>query len=82
MGEDYHQIALQEQHRAFVSVGNHLKKAKKRQAKYADKGTKEIEFQVGDPVFYKNNQRKSKLDLKWKPYYRIIEKIGLVSYVL
>ena len=82
LGEDYHQIALQEQHRAFVSVRNHLKKAKKRQAKYADKGTKEIEFQVGDPVFYKNNQRKGKLDLKWKPYYRIIEKKGPVSYVI
>ena len=82
LGEDYHQIALQEQHKAFVSVRNHLKKAKKRQAKYADKGTKEIEFQVGDPVFYKNNQRKGKLDLKWKPYYRIIKKKGPVSYVI
>ena len=72
LGEDYHQIALQEQHRAFVSVRNHLKKAKKRQAKYADRGTKAVEFEIGDPVFYKNNQRKGKLDLKWKPYYRII----------
>ena len=40
LGEDYHQIALQEQQEAFVSVRNHLKKAKKRQAKYADRGTK------------------------------------------
>ena len=63
LGEDYQQIALQEQHRAFVSIRNHLKKATKRQAKYADKGTKEAEFQVVDPVFYKNNQRKGKLDL-------------------
>ena len=39
-GEDYHQIDLQEQHKAFVSVRNHLKKAKKRQAKYADMGNK------------------------------------------
>ena len=82
MGEDYHQIALQEQHKAFVSIRNHLKRAKKRQAKYADRGTKVIDFEVGDPVFYKNNNRKGKLDVKWKPYYRIIEKKGPVSYVI
>ena len=82
LGEESHQIALQEQHKSFVAVRNHLKKAKKRQAKYADKGTNMIEFKVGDPVFYKNNQRKGKLDLKWKPYYRILEKKGPVSYVI
>ena len=82
LGEDYHQIALQEQHKAFVSVRNHLKKAKKRQAKYADRGTKVVDFEVGDPVFYRNNNRKGKLDVKWKPYYRIIEKKGPVSYVI
>ena len=60
----------------------HLKKAKKKQAKCADGGTKTVEFEIGDPVFYKSNQRKSKLDLKWKPYYRIIEKKGPVSYVI
>ena len=34
VGEDYHQIALQEQHKAFVTVRSNLRKAKKRQAKY------------------------------------------------
>ena len=82
VGEEMHQIALQEQHKSFVSVRNHLRKAKKRQAKYADRGTKTIEFKVGDPVYYKNNQRKGKLDLKWKPYYRILEKRGPVTYVI
>ena len=52
LSEEYYQIALQEQHKAFVSIRNHLKKAKKRQAKYADRGTKMIDFEVGDPVFY------------------------------
>ena len=82
VGEEMHQIALQEQHKSFVAVRNHLRKAKKRQAKYADRGTKTIEFKVGDPVYYKNNQRKGKLDLKWKPYYRILEKRGPVTYVI
>ena len=33
-------------------------------------------------MYYKNNQRKSKLSLKWKPYYRILEKRGPVTYVI
>ena len=81
-GEELHQIALQEQHKSFTLVRKHLKKAKKTQAKYADRGTKKIEFQVKDTVYYKNNQRKGKLDCKWKPYYRIIEKTGPASYVI
>ena len=75
VGEDYH-------HKAVVTVRSNLRKAKKRQAKYADRGTKAVEFQVGDSVFYKNNQKKGKLDFKWKPYYRIIEKKGPVSYII
>ena len=58
-----------------------MKKANQRQAKYADKGTKKIELQVNDTVYYKNNQRKGKLDCKWKPYYHIIEKTGPASYI-
>jgi hypothetical protein len=81
-GEELHQIALQEQHKTFQLVRRYLKKAKKRQAKYADRGTKQVEFKVNDPVYYKNNQRKGKLDIKWKPYYRIIEKNGPASYVI
>ncbi|MES9884949.1 MAG: hypothetical protein ABW185_29245, partial [Sedimenticola sp.] len=81
-GDDLHQIALQEQHKSFTLVRRHLKKAKKRQAKYADRGTKAIDFEVNDPVYYRNNQRKGKLDIKWKPFYRIIEKKGPLSYVI
>ena len=82
LGEDFHQIALEEQNRAFVYVRNYLKKAKKRQAKYADKNAKEVELKVGDPVYYQNKERKFKLAQKWKPYYRIIEKTGPVSFII
>ena len=81
-GEELHQIALQEQHKSFTLVRRYLKQAKKRQAKYADKGTKQVEFQINDPVYYKNNQRKGKLDCKWKPFYRIIERKGPATYVI
>ena len=81
-GEETRKTALQEQHKSLVTVRNNLKKAKKRQAKYANKNTKVVEFEVGDPVYYKNNQRKGKLDMKWKPFNRILERTGPVSYVI
>ena len=81
VGEEYHQIALQEQHKSFVSVRNHPRKAKKRQAKYADRGTKEIEYKVGEPVYYKTPS-KGQFGMKYLPYYRIIEKKGPVSFVI
>ena len=37
-----------------MHLRNHLKKAKKRQAKYANKGSELAEYQVGDQVYYKN----------------------------
>ena len=53
LGEESHQIALQEQHKSFVAVRNHLKKAKKRQAKYAEKGTKMVELKLVTLCFIK-----------------------------
>ena len=81
-GEELHKITLQEQHKAFVTVRNNLRKAKKRQAKYADRNSKAVEFEIGDPVNYKNNKRINKFALKWKPFYRVIEKKGPVTYII
>ena len=52
-GEEPHKIGLQQQHKFFVLSHRHLKKAKKRQAKYANKNSQYTEFQVGDPVYLK-----------------------------
>ena len=80
-GEDMHQISLQEQHKAFMLVHGRLKKQKRRQAKYANKNRKMVEFKIGDPVFYRKHIH-SKLDLKWEPFYRIIEQCSPVNYVI
>ncbi|XP_065928361.1 uncharacterized protein [Magallana gigas] len=81
-GEDQHKIALQEQHKAFLLVHRNMKEAKKKQKAQADKKSKDENFQVGDPVYLKNNRRQNKLDKKWLPYYRIIEQKGPVSFVV
>ena len=82
MGEEQHKIALQQQHKLFTLVHNHMKRAKKRQAKHADRGSKQVDCQVGDPVYYKRHQRRNKLEGKWQPYYRVVEKTSPVTYVI
>lgn len=81
-GEDLHQIALKQQHKAFFQVHQNLKASRRRHVKYANKNASLVKFEVGDPVYYKNFQRKSKLESKWKPYYRIIKQTSPVSYVI
>ena len=79
-GDEHHDIALQEMHRSFTLVRSNLKKARKQAMDRSRSKTKDVEFEVGDLVFYKNHQRKSKLDIHWKPNYVVIEKTGPVSY--
>ena len=64
-GEDYHEIVLQEKHRAFTSERENLRKARKRQMHRLESKTKSVEFKVGDFVYYKNYQRQSKLDKRY-----------------
>ena len=81
-GEEPHKIDLQEQHKSFVLAHKHLKKAKKGQAKYANQNSEYTEFQIGDPVYLKQQQRKSKLEGRCCPYCRIIEQTSPVSFKL
>lgn len=81
-GEETHKIALEQQHKTFMLVHKHLKQAKRRQAKYADQKSKDTSFNIGDPVYYKNFRKTSKLQSNWRPYFRIIEQKGPVSFVI
>ena len=81
-GEDQHKIILQEQHKAFLLVHRNMKLSKEKQKEQADKRSEDVQLQVGDPVYLKNNRRKNKLDKKWLPYYRIIKQTGPVSFVV
>ena len=80
LGEDPHKIAIEQQHKTFTMVQRILKRSKKRQAKYANRNAVDVDLKIGDPVYYKNNQRQSKLQSKWKPFYRIIEQISPVTF--
>ena len=79
-GDDEFQICLQNQHKSFTVVNRHMKEAQKRQKEYADRGSKDDNFQVGDPVYLRNHRRTNKLDVKWSPFYRITKKTGDLSF--
>ena len=49
---------------------------------YANRNAKDVIFPIGDPVYYRNHTRKSKLDRKWKTYFRIIEQTSPVTYII
>ena len=51
-----------------------MKKAWRRQARHADNNGQHTEFQVGDLVCLIQQQHKSKIQGRWYPYYRIVEK--------
>ena len=57
-------------------------KGQEKTGKVCKQNTKVVKFEDGDPVYYKNNQRKGKVDMKWKTFYKIFERKGPVSYVI
>ena len=79
-GEEHHEIALQEMHRTFTLVRNNIRKARKKATDGSRSKTKDVKFEVGDLVYYKNHHRRGKLDVRWRPYYVVIENTGPVSY--
>ena len=79
-GEDQHKIALEQQHKWFTLVNNNMRRARKKQAEYANRNAHEVTFQVGDPVYLKIQQRKNKLQPKWAPYFRIVEQLSPVTF--
>ena len=82
LGSEYHKITLERQHEAFKLVQKQLKESRKQQKKYYDKKAKELEFQIGDPVYLFNNTRTQKFDKRYLPYYRVMKKNSPVNYVV
>ena len=78
--DNYHDLAFENVHRIFVNVKKNMKRAKEKRNEIANRNRKPTSFTVGDPVFYKNFTKTSKLDKKWLTHYNIIEQSGPVSF--
>ena len=82
MGDEAHEIALKQQHMSFAVVQHKLKKEKQRQRKCANKNRKLVQLKMGDPECIKKHQKKFKLENKWSPFYRVLEKLSTVTYLI
>ena len=82
-GEEPHKIAIEQQHKNFLLVHQNRKKAQKKRNERINKTrSSKVELKVRDPVYYRNHKPKSKLDIKWQPYYRIIEQTSPVTFII
>ena len=56
--------------------------SRRRCNRYANRKAQQVEFNVYDPVYYKNFQRTSKTSPQWIPYYRVVDFDGSKQLIL
>ena len=82
VGEDFHEIILQHQHKIFMQVKQRIKCAQKKRNERIDKNKKEVILKIGDTVYHKVHLRQGKLNERWDPYYRVIDQMGQVTFII
>ena len=84
MGQDFFEMALENQHKMFMLVHKNSREAKKKRDKYANKRNKckDVTFKVGDSVFYKNHAKTNKLEGNWRTHFIIVKQTSPVSFVV
>ena len=83
-GEDFHKIAIENQHKNFMMVHKNLTKVKTKQVENTKKKGKQQNhiFEIGEAVFLYNHKRTNKLAPRWLPYYTIYKQTGPVSFIV
>ena len=71
-GGENHKKMIEQQHSLFSQVGRKIKSTQKKRNERVNEGRVKKTYEVGDPVYYRAQVRKGKLDPRWKPYYRIV----------
>lgn len=79
-GVEHHQIAFHKQRKFFLRSKAIVCKANEKQQEYAENRIKQISFELGEPIYFKNHWGGYKLDKTWKPYYTVIERTGPFTY--
>ena len=75
-GNEHLKIALWEMPEIFTLVRSNMKKSRRRATDGSLTKTKDLEFKVGDLDDYRNPHGRRKLDVRWQPYYVIVERLG------
>ena len=70
--------------RGYIGCGGTLERSKafERSKRHFDRKVKGNDLKVGDPVYLFNTTRTSKLESKLVPYYRILEQVTPVNYII
>ena len=82
MGDKPHEQILENHHKAMIKVLSNSKKAFERSKRHYDRKVKGNDLRGGDPVYLFNTTQTSKLDSKWMPYYRILEQVTPVNFII
>jgi hypothetical protein len=82
MGEDFHKTILENQHRTFTQVHRQTQKSREKSRRLINQNRAEVSLKVGDAVYLRNHQRSSKLDSKWKPYFRITKQKSPTTFMI
>ena len=82
VGEELHKVILENQHKMFTRVHGRIKSAQAKRRQVINEKRQPVTFEVGDAVYVRNHQRKSKFDQKWKPYYRVTKQLSPATFMV
>ena len=81
-GEDFHKVALENHHKAFIELMKLTRSRKEKNLQRANKNRTKIDYQVGDHVYYRNHRKNNKLEQNWHTHHIVAQKTGPLSYVI
>ena len=83
LGEEFHKIAIQQQHKNFIHVVKQLNQNKIKEVEKSKLRNKnKEEFKIGDAVYYKRYKKGSKLEKNWDSHYIILDQTTPVSFII
>ena len=81
-GDQEHKMILENQHRIFRTAHRVIKHTQGKRLAKLNENLTLVELQVGDPVYLKNNHRANKLDSRWTPFWRVLERLSEKTYLI
>ena len=82
LGEDEFRHIMENQHRVFRLVYRTIKRQQTKRLANINKDKTLVELALGSPVYLKNNNRTNKLDSRWTPYWRVLQRLSDKTYVI
>ena len=84
MGEEYVPTAIERLHKAYTDVRRNTYDSRESNRRRLAEKSAISDYEIGDSVFYLDKASKqdecAKFALKWKPFYRVVERLTPVTY--